>query len=98
MTTLISIKWFTLETSEMVGVVQLYDNAKNEYLGEWNVYVDENTIRHRAKNPNDNLPPICQIESVMKDVENMIHIYMDGYARRDSIHQWLMETPTIPTS
>lgn len=91
----ISIKWMTDETSKMLGIVQVHE--MNDYLGEWLVEVDEYTTHHKPlNNSHKHLPPICQNRKLMRQVEEVVHIYMDGFRRSENTGKWLDKKPTIP--
>ena len=87
---LISIKWFvTFETTnDLDGKVMITESKNNEILGEWRIGVDEHTISHTPSNPNDNLPPICEDEIIMRKVEQFARVYHSGMKQREQFHVW----------
>lgn len=87
----IMIKWFHLDFG-MRGNISVFDTKKNVFLAEWDVEIETPAIiKYRPKIPNHHLPPICQDEDLMNDVENMIRHYLDGFNQKTSIYQWLQK-------
>lgn len=72
------INWYHTEYG-MVGNITVFNSTANEFVGEWLIELDNDNIKYVPKGIDKTLPPICQHESVMSEVETMVKNYMAGY-------------------
>jgi hypothetical protein len=73
----------------MVGNITIFNTVANDFVGEWIIELDNDAIKHRPKGVDKVLPPICQDEAIMNDVETMVHNYMAGYNHQSTVHKWV---------
>jgi hypothetical protein len=78
----------------MKGLVTIYDSGTKGVLGEWGITIDDQSVHHVPKDlkVNPRLPPICQRESIMGEVESMARIYFEGYNRKREVLKWIEPT------
>jgi hypothetical protein len=89
--TRILIKWFHLDVG-MMAIVSVFDSAKNEHLAEWNVDVESfQNLKHYPLKGDGTLPPLCQSEELMSEVDAMLRNYLDGYAHKSETHKWIKQ-------
>jgi hypothetical protein len=81
----------------MIGNVTVYNSVANEFVGEWIIELDNDNIKHVPKGIDKTLPPICQHEEIMTEVETMVKNYMAGFHQEHEVHKWLKPI-TTPTS
>lgn len=82
------INWYHTDFG-MVGNITIFNTVANNFVGEWLIKVDNNTMQHRPKGLDKVLPPICEDKAIMNDVETMVNNYMAGYNHESTVHKWI---------
>jgi len=73
---------------ELMGIATV--SKDNDFYGEWVVTFNNGTIIHRTNNSdNQFLPPICEREDVMEEVERLAKAYYAGVHKLETVHRWM---------